>query len=237
MNPHLTLPSPLPSDGSGEGTADGPELFHRGLSSSGRFMVPMRAKILAWRLPMNPYLTLPSPLPSGGSGEGTADGPELFHGGLSSSGRFMVPMRARILARRLPMNPYLTLPSPLPSDGSGEGTADGPELFHGGLSSSGRFMVPMRARILAWRLPMNPYLTLPSPLPSDGSGERTADGHELFHRGLSSSGRFMVPMRAKILAWGLPMNPHLTLTLSPPIGWERRGNSRGTRIVPPMSDA
>jgi hypothetical protein len=26
--------------------------------------------------------------------------------------------------------------------------------------------------------------------------------------------------------------PHLTLTLSPPIGWERRGNSRRTRIVP-----
>ena len=30
----------------------------------------------------------------------------------------------------------------------------------------------------------------------------------------------------------LPMNPHLTLTLSPPIGWERRGNSRRTRLVP-----
>ena len=28
------------------------------------------------------------------------------------------------------------------------------------------------------------------------------------------------------------MNPHLTLTLSPPIGWERRGNSSRTRIVP-----
>ncbi|MGA2557046.1 MAG: tRNA epoxyqueuosine(34) reductase QueG [Verrucomicrobiota bacterium] len=28
------------------------------------------------------------------------------------------------------------------------------------------------------------------------------------------------------------MNPHLTLTLSPPIGWERRGNSRRTRLVP-----
>ena len=33
----------------------------------------------------------------------------------------------------------------------------------------------------------------------------------------------------------LSMNPHLTLTLSPPIGWERRGNSRRTRIVPPRS--
>jgi hypothetical protein len=31
------------------------------------------------------------------------------------------------------------------------------------------------------------------------------------------------------------MNPHLTLALSPPIGWERRGNSRRTRIVPPRS--
>jgi hypothetical protein len=31
------------------------------------------------------------------------------------------------------------------------------------------------------------------------------------------------------------MNPHLTLTLSPPIGWERRGNSRRTRIVPRRS--
>ena len=29
----------------------------------------------------------------------------------------------------------------------------------------------------------------------------------------------------------LPMNPHLTLTLSPPIRWERRGNSRRTRTV------
>ncbi|MGA2555892.1 MAG: hypothetical protein ABSG04_06410, partial [Verrucomicrobiota bacterium] len=28
------------------------------------------------------------------------------------------------------------------------------------------------------------------------------------------------------------MKPHLTLTLSPPIGWERRGNSRRTPIVP-----
>src|ERR1039458_7154484 len=28
------------------------------------------------------------------------------------------------------------------------------------------------------------------------------------------------------------MNPHLTLTLSPPIGWERRGNRRRTRVVP-----
>jgi hypothetical protein len=27
------------------------------------------------------------------------------------------------------------------------------------------------------------------------------------------------------------MNPHLTLTLSPPIGWERRGNSGRTRLV------
>jgi hypothetical protein len=27
------------------------------------------------------------------------------------------------------------------------------------------------------------------------------------------------------------MNPHLTLTLSPPIGWEGRGNSRRTRTV------
>jgi hypothetical protein len=27
------------------------------------------------------------------------------------------------------------------------------------------------------------------------------------------------------------MNPHLTLTLSPPIGWEGRGNSRRTRPV------
>ena len=26
-------------------------------------------------------------------------------------------------------------------------------------------------------------------------------------------------------------NPHLTLTLSPPIGWERRGNSSRTRTV------
>jgi hypothetical protein len=26
-------------------------------------------------------------------------------------------------------------------------------------------------------------------------------------------------------------NPHLTLTLSPPIGWERRGNSLRARIV------
>ena len=33
----------------------------------------------------------------------------------------------------------------------------------------------------------------------------------------------------------LSMNPHLTLTLSPPIGWERRGNSRRTRIVPRRS--
>jgi hypothetical protein len=31
------------------------------------------------------------------------------------------------------------------------------------------------------------------------------------------------------------MNPHLTLTLSPPIGWERRGNSKRTRIVPRKS--
>jgi len=29
----------------------------------------------------------------------------------------------------------------------------------------------------------------------------------------------------------LPMNPHLTLTLSPPIGWERRGNSGRMRSV------
>ncbi len=28
-----------------------------------------------------------------------------------------------------------------------------------------------------------------------------------------------------------PGNPHLTLTLSPPIGWERRGNSKRTPIV------
>ena len=33
----------------------------------------------------------------------------------------------------------------------------------------------------------------------------------------------------------LSMNPHLTLTLSPPMGWERRGNSRRTRIVPRSS--
>jgi len=33
----------------------------------------------------------------------------------------------------------------------------------------------------------------------------------------------------------LSMNPHLTLTLSPPIGWERRGNGRRTRIVPRRS--
>ena len=33
----------------------------------------------------------------------------------------------------------------------------------------------------------------------------------------------------------LSMNPHLTLTLSLPIGWERRGNSRRTRFVPPRS--
>jgi len=31
------------------------------------------------------------------------------------------------------------------------------------------------------------------------------------------------------------MNPDLTLTLSPPIGWERRGNSRRIRIVPRRS--
>jgi hypothetical protein len=31
------------------------------------------------------------------------------------------------------------------------------------------------------------------------------------------------------------MNAHLTLALSPPIGWERRGNSRRTRIVPRRS--
>ena len=29
----------------------------------------------------------------------------------------------------------------------------------------------------------------------------------------------------------LSMDPHLTLTLSPPIGWERRGNGRRTRLV------
>ena len=31
------------------------------------------------------------------------------------------------------------------------------------------------------------------------------------------------------------MNPHLTLTLSLPIGWERRGNSGWTRFVPRRS--
>ncbi len=30
----------------------------------------------------------------------------------------------------------------------------------------------------------------------------------------------------------LSMNPHLTLALSPPIGWERRGNRRRTRVLP-----
>src|ERR1017187_5459851 len=34
---------------------------------------------------------------------------------------------------------------PLPSDGRRRGTADGHELFHGGLSSRGRFMVPTHA--------------------------------------------------------------------------------------------
>src|ERR1035441_7164327 len=33
----------------------------------------------------------------------------------------------------------------------------------------------------------------------------------------------------------LSINPHLTLTLSPPIGWERRGDRRRTRFVPRRS--
>jgi len=74
----------------------------------------------------------------------------------------------------------------------------------------------------------------PDPLPSHRMGaerEQPADaiGFTEVCRATTGSG-FGIQIKSKNGSRSR-RNPHLTLTLSPPIGWERRGNSRRKRLI------
>jgi len=82
---------------------------------------------------------------------------------------------------------------------------------------------------------MNPHLTL-TLSPPIGWERRGKSGWTRMVPCRSGEQRQAQGVKIKIkirikIRMGNGRNPHLTLTLSPPIGWERRGNSMGRRMV------